>query len=68
MNPALLGLIRGVCLAAVTAILVYLGDATHLTGILNPVTASILAASALALEHYIEEKKGTALFGAVKTR
>jgi hypothetical protein len=67
MNPSLLGFFRGILAAVIVAVLTYAGDATHL-GFLNPATASIVAALALALEHAIEGKTNKALFGAVTTR
>lgn len=68
MNPAVLGLIRGLGFAVLVAVLTFLGSATNLTGVLNPATASLVAALALALEHAIEARTGNALFGAVRTR
>ena len=67
MSPLLLGFLRGIGFAVLGAVLVYLGDATNLTGILNPSTATIIAALALGIEHSIEAKTGNALFGAVRT-
>ncbi len=68
MSPALLGFLRGVLFAVVVAILTYLGDATNLSNLLNPTTASVVAALALAIEHSIEAKTGNALFGTVTVR
>jgi hypothetical protein len=67
MSPALLGLLRGLGFVVITSLLTFLGDGPHLTGILNPATASVVAMVALALEHAVEGKTGNALFGAVKT-
>jgi hypothetical protein len=68
MSPSLLGFIRGIAFAVVVAVLSFIGDATHLTGILNPETAAFVAALALAIEHGIEAKTGNALFGAATVR
>lgn len=67
MSPLLIGLSLRNGFAVRGAVLVYLGDATNLTGILNPSTATIIAALALGIEHNIEAKTGNALFGAVHT-
>jgi hypothetical protein len=65
---AILGVIRGAAFVAIVAILTYLGDASHLQGILNPETASFVAVAALAVEHWVEGKGKGALFGAVRSR
>ncbi len=67
MNPALLGFIRALGVVVLAAILNYLGDVSHLTIILNPYTASIISALALALENSMESRTGNALFGAVES-
>jgi hypothetical protein len=66
MSPALLGFLRGIAFALIVAVLTFVGDASHLTGLLNPESASVLAALALALEHVVEAKTGSALFGTVQ--
>lgn len=72
MSPQLwqgvLGVIRGAGFVAIVAVLTYLGDASHLQGILNPETASFVGVAALAIEHWLEGKTGNALFGAVRSR
>jgi hypothetical protein len=68
MSPALLGFLRGTGFALLVALLSYIGDATNLSGVLNPATASVIAALALAVEHAIEAKTGNALFGAATVR
>lgn len=67
-SPALLGALRGLGMVVVIAILSYVGDATNIAFIDNPVVESIIVTVALAIEHAIEAKKGKALFGAVKTK
>jgi hypothetical protein len=68
MNPFVLGLVRGLGAVILAAVLTYLGDASHLTGVVTPYVATIIAALALALEGHIEGKTGAALFGAVRVQ
>ncbi len=67
ISPAVLGFIRAIGVVVLTAILAYLGDASHLTGVFTPYIAAIISGLALALENSIEAKSGNALFGAVKS-
>lgn len=60
-----LGVIRGVGMVAIMAILPWLGNATHLSMVLNPSTSSLIAVLALGVEHAIEGGGGGALFGTV---
>lgn len=60
----LLGVIRGLGFAVITAVLSYFGSAEHLS-FLNPGTAALVATVVLAIENQIASK-GPALFGAVK--
>ena len=68
LNPAVLGLLRGLGFAIVLAVLSFIGDAANLHGLLNETLAGLLAAGALALEHSLESKGQGALFGAVNRR
>lgn len=68
MNPSLLGLVRGLGIAVLMAVLTYLGDAAHLSGVLSIGAAGIVSALAMSFEHYIAENSGKALFGAVAVR
>jgi hypothetical protein len=68
ISPAFLGLIRGLGTAVLLAGLTYLGDASHLNGVVSVSVATVIAALALSLEHYIEGRTGNALFGAVTSR
>lgn len=68
MTAGQLGLVRGIGFAILMAVVVYLGDASHLSGVLSFGVASVVSSLALSLEHYLEGKTGNALFGAVKTR
>ena len=68
VNPAIIGLVRGAGVAAIIAVLTYLGNAGNLTGILNPATASLVASLVLMVEHMIEGKSGNAWFGLATSR
>lgn len=68
MNQTTLGLVRGLGVAVLMAVLTYLGDAAHLNGILSGSLAAIVSGVALMIEHSIEASSGSALFGAVKVR
>ena len=65
-SPALLGAIRGLGFVLLVAVLGWLGDATNLQGIFSPAVDSLIAIIALAIEHSIEAKTGSAMFGAIK--
>ncbi len=66
MSQTTLGLLRGIGVAALIGILGYLGDASHLNGVLSYGLASIVSALCLAMEHNIADNTGKALFGAVR--
>lgn len=66
MNPYVLGFLRALGFALLTALLNFLANVTNLNGIVTPGVAAIIAALALSLEHGIASKTGSALFGAVK--
>ncbi len=66
-DPKVLGFIRALGVAVVMAILSFLGDAAHLSGIVSQSVAGIIAALALAAEHSMEAKGNGALFGAVRS-
>lgn len=68
ITPAQLGFLRAIGVAFVLFLLTYLGDASHLNGILSAGTATVVAGLALALEHYIEDNTGKALFGTTSIR
>jgi hypothetical protein len=61
------GFLKGVFIVAVLAVVSYLSDATHLTGIVTPAIATIAAGLFSSLESYLKAQSGntTALFGAV---
>lgn len=65
-SPKVIGFLRGIGVACLTGILIYLGDAAHLAGIISDPIAALIAAGALAWEHKIEANGGGALFGAIK--
>lgn len=66
MKTALIGFGRGLGVVVLAAILAYVGDANNLS-FLSPVTASLIASVALALENAMESKNGKAFFGAVRS-
>ncbi len=68
MSPALLGFIRGLGTIILMAVLTYLGDASHLNGIVSALGATLISGIALSIEHSIEGVTGNALFGAVRSR
>lgn len=67
LNPAQLGFIKAIGIIIITSVLAYLGDATHLNGILSPLLASLIAALASSLESHMKANSDntTALFGSV---
>lgn len=65
-NPAVLGVIRGLGVAVLAAIVHFIAVAANLEGVVSPQVAAIIAAIALGIEHNIESKGGGSLFGAVK--
>lgn len=66
MSPALLGFIRAIGSVVVFAVVSYIADASHLSGLMSVSAAAVISGLALSLEHYLGDKSGTALFGAVK--
>lgn len=62
---AFVGFLRTIGILLLVTFLSYIGVADNLT-FLNPVSASLVAGLAMALEHLIESSTGRALFGAVK--
>lgn len=65
LTPGQLGLVRGLGMAVLMAILTFLGDSANLNGIVSAAGAGIISALALSLEHYMASGSTTALFGAV---
>lgn len=63
--PGILGFIRAIGVVVITAVLSYIGVADNLS-FLNPATATLIAGLALAIEHIIEARTGSALFGVAK--
>ncbi len=68
LNPAVLGLVRGIVFAVLLAILTVLGNAANLHGIVPEAFEGLIASGALALEHWLESRGQGALFGAVNRR
>jgi hypothetical protein len=67
IDPKYLGLIRGIGMTVLTAVLTYLGDAANLAGVFSAGIAGVIASIALAAEHSIEARGNGALFGAVRS-
>lgn len=65
ITPAQLGFVRAIGVAILLFVLSYLGDASHLNGVVSDSIATVIAALALAIEHNIESNTGKALFGRV---
>ncbi len=68
IQPAVLGLLRGVGFAIVLAVLTYVGDAAHLAPLVGDTLATLIASGILAYEHSLEAKGSGALFGSVNRR
>ena len=68
LSPAIAGFIKGLLMVIVLAVVSYLGDSAHLSGILSPALATIAAGLFSAIESSLKASSGgsTALFGAVK--
>lgn len=67
LTPAQLGFVRAIGSFLLLGVLTYIGDASHLNGVVSVSAASLISAAALSLEHYLEAKnaEGKALFGSV---
>lgn len=67
MNPTIIGFVKAIGVVALAAVVSYLADSAHLTGVLNPVIATVVAALAASFESYLKADSGntTALFGTV---
>lgn len=68
ITPAQLGFIRALGVAIVLFVLSYIGDASHLNGLVSDSVATLIAGLALGVEHYIQAKTGSALFGSATVR
>lgn len=68
LSPGIAGFIKGLLGVIVLAVVSYLGDAAHLSGILNPALATIAAAIFSGIESSMKNASGgeTALFGAAR--
>lgn len=67
INPATAGFVKGLLLVVILTVSSYLADSAHLTGVLNPVLATVVASAFSALESHLKAVSGgsKALFGAV---
>ena len=68
LSPGVAGFIKGLLMVVVLAVVSYLADAAHLSGVLNPTLATIAAGIFSAVESSLKSGSGgtTALFGAAK--
>jgi hypothetical protein len=66
MNYKVVGALRGLLTVVIVAVLSWAGQSENLSFLGNPPVIALVVAVASALEHAIEETKGTALFGAAK--
>lgn len=67
LTPALAGFLKGLLIVVVLSVVSFLGDSAHLTGIMSPVLATIVASLFSSIESSMKAKSGgnIALFGAV---
>lgn len=70
ISPTVAGFLKGLFIVIVLSIVSYLGNVAHLTGILNPMLATIVASVFSAIESKMKAKDdgNTAFFGAVKVK
>lgn len=68
ISPAFLGFLRALGVLVIVTVLGYVGDITNLSFLSNPFLEATIASIALAIEHGIQNKTGSALFGAVKSK
>lgn len=70
LSPAQAGFLKGLVLAVIAAVCMYLENSANLTGIVNPTLAVIIASVASAVESSMKASSGgtTALFGAVSLK
>lgn len=68
LSPGWAGFLKGLLGVIVLVVVSYLGDVSHLTGILNPTVAALAAGLFSALESKLKADSNgtTALFGAVR--
>lgn len=65
LTPAQLGALRGLGVIIVMAVLTWLGDASHLNGLVSAGTATLIAVFASSVEQHLSDGSATALFGTV---
>ena len=67
VSPAIAGFVKGLALAAIGAIVLYLANAANLTGVVSPTLAVLIAAIFSAIESSMKASSGgsTGLLGAV---
>jgi hypothetical protein len=69
LNPAQLGLIRGLLYPVLVLVLTYFSTAEHLASLGVSASAAVVIAGFLSsLEHFVAADSGKALFGAARSR
>ena len=67
ISPLVAGFLKGILLAAIGAIVLYLSNAANLNGVVSPILATLIAAIASSIESNMKATSNgtTGLFGAV---
>ena len=67
LSPAWSGFLKGIVLAAIGAVVLFLADSANLTGVLSPTLAVLVASIFSAIESSMKASSGgtVGLFGAV---
>lgn len=70
LNPFWAGFLKGLLSIIVGAVVLYLSDASHLTGLVSPSLAVLIAGIFAGMESHMKANSGgtTAIFGAVKVK
>lgn len=70
ISPSTAGFLKGLLIVVVLAVVSFLGDAAHLTGVLNPVLAALVAGVFSGIESKMKANTDgeTGLFGAVSIK
>lgn len=68
ISPVVLGILRALGVVVIVAVVGFFANAANLVPFVGEGLAGLIAMIALAVEHYLEAKNGTALFGAVRSK
>jgi hypothetical protein len=66
ITPALNGFLKGLLMVVVLGVASFLEDKANLTGVVNPIVATLIAAIASSVESHIRATTGRGLLGAVR--